>query len=77
MHGHLHGTAARTLAGHSRRHLNVNCELTGYHPMRLAELATTARALLAGDVEPRRTTAHMLAKVLGRATPDYVLVELQ
>ena len=37
--------------------------------MRLAELATTARALLAGDVKPRRTTAHMVGEVLGRATP--------
>ena len=61
VHGHLHGTAARRRARRSRRHLNVNCELTAYRPVRLSELAATARALLAGDVEPQQTTARTVA----------------
>ena len=58
VHGHLHGTAARTAAAGSSRHLNVNVEMIAYRPVRLAALAVTARGLLAGDVEPRRTTAR-------------------
>ena len=61
VHGHLHGTAARTLASRSRHHLNVNCELTAYRPVRLLDLAATARALLAGDIEPQETTAQTIA----------------
>ena len=65
VHGHLHGTTARTKARRSRRHLNVNCELTAYQPVRLADLATTAGALLAGDVEPQKTTAETVAAAAG------------
>ena len=61
VHGHLHGTPARAKALVSRRHLNVNCELTRYRPARLAELVTTAGALLAGKLEPLATTAGTVA----------------
>ncbi len=61
VHGHLHGAPARSAARRSRRQLNVNVELTAYRPVRLAGLAATARALLAGDVEPQATTAHTVA----------------
>ena len=64
VHGHLHGTAARAKARCSRYHLNVNVELTGFRPVHLSELATTARALLAGDVEPQPTTARTIARAL-------------
>ena len=70
VHGHLHGAAARTRARRSKSHLNVNCELTAYRPMRLAALAATARALVAGEVEPQATPARTvaLARRLGRRT---------
>ena len=64
VHGHLHGTAARAMARCSRYHLNVNVELTSFRPVRLSELVTTARALLAGDVEPQPTTAGTIARAL-------------
>ena len=64
VHGHLHGTAARAKPRCSIYHLNVNVELTSFRPVRLPELATTARALLAGDVEPQRTTARTIARAL-------------
>ena len=64
VHGHLHGKAARAKARRSSYHLNVNVELTSFRPVHLSELATTARALLAGDVEPQRTTARTIAKAL-------------
>ena len=71
-HGHLHGTHARSKARRSRRHLNVNVELVGYQPVRLTELAATARALLAGDVEPQKTTGKTMtlaARVAAAGTP--------
>ena len=58
VHGHLHGTASRTAAARSARHLNVNVEMISYRPVRLAELVATARGLFAGHVEPQRTTAR-------------------
>ena len=61
VHGHLHGTPARSAATRSTRRLNVNVELVGYRPVRLAELAATAGALLAGDVEPQETTIRTMA----------------
>ena len=64
VHGHLHGTTAREVASCSRYHLNVNVELTAFRPVRLSELATTARALLAGDVDPQMTTADTIASAL-------------
>lgn len=64
VHGHLHGTAAREIARCSRYHLNVNVELTAFRPVRLSELVTAARALLAGDVEPEMTTADTIASAL-------------
>ena len=64
VHGHLHGTAARAIARCSRYHLNVNVEFTAFRPVRLSELATRARALLAGDAEPQPTTAGMIARAL-------------
>ena len=68
VHGHLHGTAARAKARRSRYHLNVNVELTSFRPVHLPELATTARALLAGDVEPWRTTARTISRALELCT---------
>ena len=59
-----HGTAARAIARCSRYHLNVNVEFTAFRPVRLSELATRARALLAGDAEPQPTTAGMIARAL-------------
>ncbi len=64
VHGHLHGTTAREVASCSRYHLNVNVELTAFRPVRLSELVTTARALLAGDVDPQMTTADTIASAL-------------
>ncbi|MCY4599745.1 MAG: hypothetical protein OXF27_07480 [Acidobacteria bacterium] len=64
VHGHLHGTPARAIARCSRYHLNVNVELTAFRLVRLPELATTARALLAGDAEPQPTTAGTIARAL-------------
>ena len=64
VHGHLHGTAARAKARRSRYHLNVNVELTAFRPVHLSELVRTARALLAGDIEPRRTTSCTIARAL-------------
>ena len=71
VHGHLHGTAAREIARCSRYHLNANVELTAFRPMRMSELVTAARALLAGDVEPGMTTADTIARALElRAKPQ-------
>ena len=61
VHGHLHGTRARSQARRSRYHLNVNVELLSYRPARLETLASTSRALLAGDVEPQKTTMRTIA----------------
>ena len=72
VHGHLHGTHARSNARRSRRHLNVNVELVGYRPVHLTELAATARALLAGDVEPQKTTGKTMtlaARAAAAGTP--------
>ena len=66
VHGHLHGALAKAKALRSTRHLNVNCELTAYQPVRLAELATAAGALLAGDIKPLATTAGTLARARRR-----------
>ena len=60
VHGHLHGTHARSAARQSRRHLNVNVELLSYRPVRLAELAAAARVLVAGGVEPQQTTMRTI-----------------
>ena len=68
VHGHLHGTEARSAAQRTRRRLNVNVELTGYRPVRLETLATTARALLTGEAEPHRTTARTIARAARDAT---------
>ena len=69
VHGHLHGTTARTRAQRSASHLNVNCELTAYRPMQVAALAATAGALLAGEVEPQGTTARTVARALSGSLP--------
>ena len=72
VHGHLHGTHARSKARQSRRHLNVNVELVGYRPVRLTELAATARALLVGDVEPQKTigkTMTLATRAAAAGTP--------
>ena len=66
VHGHLHGALAKAKALRSRCHLNVNCELTAYRPVRLAELATAAGVLLAGDIEPLATTAGTVARARRR-----------
>ena len=64
VHGHLHGMEAREIARCSRYHLNVNVELTSFRPMRLPELVTAARALVAGDIEPEITTADTIARAI-------------
>ena len=61
VHGHLHGALAKAKALRSRRHLNVNCELTAYRPVRLAELTMAAGALLTGGVQPQPTKAGTVA----------------
>ena len=38
--------------------MNVNCEVSAYRPMRLAELAATAWAVLAGDVAAADNRGH-------------------
>ena len=67
VHGHLHGPKARTMARWSKSHLNVNCELTAYRPMRLTALAATGRALLAGELEPQATTARTVLRARASA----------
>ena len=53
--------ATRDWRGEAVEAPNVNVELLSYRPVRLSELAATARALLAGEIEPQRTTARTVA----------------
>lgn len=59
--GHLHGDPGGGPRRGGRGATCTNVELLGYRPVRLAELAATAQALLAGAVAPQTTTMRTIA----------------